>query len=468
MKNNIDMYSVYGISSVVDTNGAVEDYYDLDIPKALVGKEKYHTLRKMSFNSTIASVLFLQRCLMMSASWRVKPATGQSENDEVVLLFRTIMDDMSQSWGTFMNKISMFLLYGWSAAEIVLKRRAPDNSRFPDGKVGIANLRVLPHSKFKRWEVNKSGDLVGMTQQGNIYTDFKDVTIPIEKLLIFNAFCDDDSPEGRSLFTGAYEDWVTYNISQSSLRTGMIRNLVGIPLISIPGEIFERAADPTTEEGRQARRIIEEYKNIGSKINKNDVSSFVIPSDGFRDNGVMNGTKQYDIKLLSLSGQSLVDVNSAQTQLRANMARVVIGDFLQIGTSGRTGSYSLGNTRQEMFARSINAINKNIADNVFNNKLIPLIGRLNLLDTTRLPTIEPEDVNPMDIKTIADALAQLQLAGSEIFPDEVALSQIRDKLGLRGDIRRPEGYVPPYLRDDGSYPSGNGTVSKITDDSQRR
>lgn len=438
---------IEGVSTVLTPDGYVEDICDKEAPAELTGRRKYEALRKMSYNSTIASVLYLQRCLLMGATWKVHPAAGETHDSEYVKFFTSVMDDMSQSWNTFMNKISTFLLYGWSMAEVVLKRRTGENSRYPDGKIGIADLRVLPQCTFKKWNVDSDGNLAGVTQYGNTYNNFKDVSIPADKLLIFNAFMDDDSPEGRSIFLGAYDDWVTYNISQSSIRTAMIRNLVGIPVISIPGKIFEDAQRTDTDEGKRAAQLIEQYKNIGRDINKNNISSFIIPSDGFRDNGVMNNVKQYDVRLLSLNGQSLIDVNTTQSHLRANMARVVIGDFLQIGTAGRTGSYSLGNTRNEMFARSINAINKNIADNVFNKKLIPMLGRLNRMDMTKLPYIAADNVNPLDIKSTTDALAQLQQAGANVFPDDNALLQVRDRLGIDGEIKRPEGYIPPYKRD---------------------
>lgn len=121
------------------------------------------------------------------------------------------MHDMQSSWTDTISEILSFLTYGWSAHEIVYKRRMGRNknprlnSKHDDGLIGWRKLPIRGQDTLYQWEYDSDDELLGMTQ--NPAPSYKLITIPIDKLLLFRTESHKDSPEGRSILRNAYRSW---------------------------------------------------------------------------------------------------------------------------------------------------------------------------------------------------------------------------------------------------------------------
>lgn len=416
--------------------------YD-DVPEDLQPENRNSTYYKMGLNSTISSVLNLYASLLQTIKWSVRKPTDKEVSKDIVDLFKSIIDDMEHPWLEFVEHALSFIQYGWVAFEVVLKKRK-------DGKIGVRKLQYIPQYSKKKWEVNGKGEVIGIVQKGNEFNNFKDVFIPIEKLLMIKNIGIDNSPEGKSILTGAYEDWKTFEISENSLRTTMIKSFVGIPKIEIPSYIIEAANSSkedyrfTEQERELAGRVYRSFFDIATKMRYSPDAGIIIPSDTYKsETGNVSSVKQFDVSLMTMNGQPLVDINSVRTNTEARMARVLQGDFLQMGTSGKTGTYSLGNTRYDMFALAVNVVADKIAT-VINEDLFRILALFNNIDVNNIPVLHHKKVNEMSIKDKIETLAQYMYATGTILPDENIDKALREELDLPLDIKRPDGWKPEW------------------------
>lgn len=433
------------VNNAISQNGFINSdaFYDDDLPTDLQPHKKNSTFYRMGQNSIISSVFNLYSSLLLTIKWSVRKAKSNETPKENIKLFQSIVDDMEHSWLEFVENSLSFMQYGWTAFEIVLKKRK-------DGKIGIRKFQQIPQRTLKNWKVSETGEILGLVQYGNEFNKFQDVFIPIERMILISNNGANGSPEGKSILIGAYQDWLTYEMSEKSIRTTMLRSFVGTPIVKIPEKVIA-AANATegdtrfTKEEKEAAKIAyNSYKDLLKKMQYTQETGFIIPSDTYRnENGSYSSVEKYDISLMSLNGQALVDINSLRTNTEARIARVLLGDFLQMGTSGKTGTYSLGNTRYDMFASAVNVIADKIVTEV-NEKLFPIICLFNNISLEDMPRMHHTKVNEASVKDKIETLAQYMYASGTILPDENIDMAIREALDLPTDIKRPDGWKPQW------------------------
>lgn len=427
-------FTEMGNSGALDLSGMVLNHDD--IPVELTGSMGRHTFSKMARNSTVSATLFAITKLLTRASWRTYPAApGDKEAQEYAEFFESLRGDMEWSWDHFITNLATSIQYGWAAFEIVLKRRVKGfkngrlTSKYNDGKIGIATLGFRPQNTLEQWEFDKTtGRVTGMVQNTTGAAGGKRVTIPAERLLIFTAGQNGDSPEGRSCLTGAYEDWVYLKIINRSESWGIERELSGLPVMYVPGKLIEDASSENPDPNAVA--ALHMYQKLVRDVRLNQQSGVILPSDTFRsDDGNISTVPQYQLTLLSNNGQRQLDVNRAAERKQGNIARCILADFLLMGTSGKTGSYALGTTRYDLFATALDGWNESWAD-VMNRVLIPLIGYYNGFNLEKLPKYKAESVKPVDISTLVDTLMNYTYAGGTILPNSSVDEVVLSKLGI--------------------------------------
>lgn len=455
----IPFASSMAVVDSVTSMGNVKDnsYLYSDIPDALTNENKNMTYYKMSLNSTISSVLNLYSSLLQTIKWSVK--SNENKNKEYVALFSDIIHDMEHPWLEFVEHAMTFLQYGWVAFEIVLKKRA-------DGKIGVQKLQYIPQYTLKKWLVDNKGNVTGLVQQGNEFNQFHDVVIPLDKMLMIKNIGGSNSPEGKSILTGAYEDWLTFELSEKSLRTTLTRSFVGMPIITVPADTLNAANASaecslyTEEEKSVARAAINTYKKMIETMEVSPETGVIMPSDTYRsENGNISNVPCYEMKLMSLNGQPLVDINSVRTNTEARMARVLQGDFLQMGTSSKTGTYSLGSTRYDMFANAVNVVADKIAT-VINEDLFMILGLFNNIEQNKLPRLHHSKVNETSIKEKIETLAQYQYAGGTILPDENIDMTLKKELDFPLETKRPKGWKPEWEKNENENEQNNNPLSQ--------
>lgn len=198
-------FAEIGQTGLARSGGFVQE----EFLRQLQGARGMKVYREMRDNDPIVgAMLFAVEHLARQVSWRVEPGGAGAEDLAAAHLVQSSLHDMSSTWPDTLAEILSMLPFGWAWLEIVYKRREGEQedparrSRFQDGRIGWRKWPLRAQESLLRWEFDAEGGVRAMVQQTP--TDFRAVSIPIEKSLLFRTSVHKGNPEGRSLLRNSY------------------------------------------------------------------------------------------------------------------------------------------------------------------------------------------------------------------------------------------------------------------------
>lgn len=391
----------------------------------LQGKRGIQTYKEMAENDdVVGSILFAIEMLIKGCEWDVQPGGTFSSDKEAADFVWQCMNDMTDTWIDTISEILSMLIYGWSAHEIVYKRRMGRkkdirlNSKYNDGLIGWQKLPIRAQDTLYRWEYDSSDNITGLTQMPP--PDYGIITIPIEKLLLFKTKNRKGNPEGRSILRNAYRSWYFKKRIQEIEGIGIERDLAGLPVMTAPPDMDIWNSDD--QDMVKARFEAERYvKNI-----RRDSMEGVVKPDGWK------------LELLTSGGRRNFDTNTIIERYDTRIAMTVLADFILLGHQG-TGTYNLGTDKSQMFSVAIGAYLDMIAE-VFNNKAIPDLIDMNgdyFRDITDYPKIIHGEIENRNLSELADFVSKTSGAGL-MTPDDMLEGYLRDAAKLP---QKSEDYI---------------------------
>lgn len=417
-----------------DLDGYIRD----DIVPELSGEQGRRVYQKMRADSTVSAIIFAIEMMLRRVKWKCIPADAEDEKAlEYAAFFDSVRKDMYQTWEHFISNCLSMLVYGWSYFEIVAKRRLGENgevpSKFDDGLWGVNKLALREQNSLDKWQLNDIGEVIGMIQQIYYGPNAGTHTIPIKKALHFRAGYWKDSPEGISPLRGAYTPWLLLQGINRAEAYGIERELNGLPVIKIPADVLKASKEGDPD----AAAAVRTYTQIVRDVRLNKQAGVILPSDKYENaDGTLTAHDQYEFSLLSSNGTRAINVQAAAERHQVSIARCVLADFLMLGTSSRSGSQALGQSRFQFFADAADGWNEGIAE-VLNEYLIPRLAKMNGMETALLPRYSAESVSSVDVQVLIDCIEKYCRAGGMLLPDPKIDAEIRDKLGLPlPDIKR--------------------------------
>lgn len=404
-------------------------FYEEFLPE-LQGKRGIEVYREMSENDdVIGSILFTIEMLIKGCEWDTQPAGNTPADEEAADFLWQCMNDMTDTWVDTISEILSMLTYGWSAHEIVYKRRMGRkkdirlNSKYDDGLIGWQKLPIRSQETLHQWEYDESDNLIGLTQIAP--PNYRIITIPAEKLLLFRTKSRKGNPEGRSILRNAYRSWYFKKRIQEIEGIGIERDLAGLPVMTAPEDDDIWSDDPVMIKNRlEAERLV---KNI----RRDSMEGIVMPQG-------------WKLELLTSGGKRNFDTNAIINRYDTRMAMTVLADFLMLGHSN-TGAYSLSMDKTQMFAVAIGTY-LDIISEVFNNKAVPDLIDMNgerFKGITDYPKIIHSEIENRNLGELADVIQKLSGAGF-LSPDNQIEDYLRDtiKMPQRNDDE-PKGGVKP-------------------------
>lgn len=448
MANNFGMQE-YGRLGQRRWGGA---FYE-EFLRELQGRRGMEVYREMSDNDdVIGAILYAIELMIRRVDWDVQPG-GPAEADKAAADFvRECMDDMSDTWTDTISEILSFLTYGWSAHEIVYKRRCgisrnPQlNSKYTDGLVAWQKLPIRAQESLYQWEYDNRDNLIALTQMPP--PDYELITIPAEKLLFFRTKSRKGNPEGRSVLRNAYRDWYFKRRIQEIEGIGIERDLAGFPTLTAPpGMNIWDTDDP------EMNTIRSNAQNIVTNIRRDSLEGIVMP-DGWK------------LELLSTGGERQFDTNKIIERYDTRIAMTVLADFILLGHQ-QVGSFALSSDKTHLFAMAICAYLDIICE-TFNNKAIPQLLAMNgdhFAGITDFPQLTHGDVEDVDIGKLGDFVSKMTAAGV-IIPDEGVEDYLREAAGMPerlddyqaapGADRNPDRIRRPAKGKNGNLDDDNG------------
>lgn len=391
-------------------------FYDEFLPN-LQGLRGVRAYQEMSENDdVIGAVLFGIKMLIRQVDWLVQPASDNEVDKEAATFVSSCMHDMQSSWTDTISEILSFLTYGWSAHEIVYKRRMGRNknpilnSKHDDGLIGWRKLPIRGQDTLYQWEYDENDELIGLTQ--NPAPSYKLITIPIDKLLLFRTESRKDNPEGRSILRNSYRSYVFKKRIQEIEGIGIERDLAGFPVLIAPEDV--NVWDTQNPEMVRLKAACDQFiKNI----RRDSMEGIVIPAG-------------WKLELLTSGSRRNFDTGAIIDRYDTRIAMTVLADFVLLGHQ-KTGSYSLASDKTELFILAIGTYLDSICE-VFNNKAIP-----QLIDTngsafdgiTDYPRLYHGDIETQDITALAGYIKEMTGIGV-LTPDEALEDYVRRQASL--------------------------------------
>lgn len=410
--------------------------------KDLQGRKGIAVYQEMSENDDIVgAILFSIEMLIRQAVWDVQAGGTTPADEEAKDFILSCLDDMSETWSDTISEILSFLTYGWSAHEIVYKRRCGKradprlNSKYTDGLIGWQKLPIRSQDTLYEWLYDNNDNITGLVQ--NPPPDFGLIEIPAEKLLLFKTKSRKGNPEGRSILRNAYRDWYFKRRIQEIEGIGIERDLAGFPTLTAPeGMNIWDDEDPDMVAIRVAA------EQIVQNIRRDSLEGIVLP-EGWK------------LELLSTGGRRQFDTSAIIERYDTRIAMTVLADFILIGHQS-VGSFALSSDKTKMFSMAIGSYLDIICE-VFNNKAIPALIDMNgehFKGITDYPQLIHGDVEDANLEKLGNYISQMVNCGA-LIPDESVEDFVRDAAGMPERIGEWEEPEDTSASDGGVDENGN-------------
>lgn len=374
----------------------------------LTGWKGVAIFKEMQYNDpVVAAVLFAINMLCRQCDFHVEAASQDNDDQEAADFMESCIADMSQSWADTLVEILSMIPYGYSAHEIVYKRRCGDSldpsmrSQYTDGRIGWRKFPIRSQDTIYRWQFDDHGGIQGVEQLAPPH--YYHVTIPVEKLLLFRTTTEKNNPEGRSALRGAYRPWYMKKNIENIEAIGIERDLAGLPMAFVPPEILSANAN------NQQKQILQSIKDITINVRRNEQEGLVFPMDYDQ-----NGKLRYDFKLLTTGGSRQFDTDKVINRYDQRIAMTLLADFILLGQS-KAGNRSIVETRTDLFAWAIGAFLDIVCD-VINRYAVPRLFALNDFRIAKYPQLTHGGVGTVDLAALGQYVTQLSGSGLPLFP----------------------------------------------------
>jgi hypothetical protein len=403
---------------------------NIEKDRRLVGQNRYKTASDILANvSIVAAGLRFFLNLAAVPIWSVKPAEDLGEgksSDEAKRLaefVQDILDDLDTSWSRIVRRSGMYRFHGFGVQEWTAKRRE-------DGLIGIADVEQRPQHTIERWELADDGTIVGMWQRWPQNGQLLFLPRPKVVYLVDDTFT--DSPEGLGLFRHLVEPAERLRRYLKMEGLGYERDMRGLPVGKAPlDELRQRVANGTLAKA-DAEKAVAGLENFLKLQVKEEDSALLLDSAMFREPNAdgfnLQGDK-WDMKLLTAGASGFADMAKAIDRLTHDMARIIGVESLMLGGQGGGGSRAMSEDKSRNLYLSVDATVKDIAEG-FRRDMIGAVWVLNGLPPKLMPKLHTEDVAFKDVAVVAKALADMATAGAILSPDDPAINDVRDLLGL--------------------------------------
>lgn len=380
-----------GYAGAEHYGGYLHEEWDPDL-RGLRGVKIFDEMRRN--DPTVAVGLRLIKWMLGKVVWSVEKGGETPADEEAALFVESCRDDCSHTWSKLIRDALTCLDFGFAWLEVVFKQRngpkGEPPSRYDDGRIGWRKISLIPHNTLSRWDIDEHGGIRAMVQQPSVFGYAGEVTIPIEKSILFRLDDERNNPEGLSLLRAAYLPWYLKKNLQEIEAIGMERDLTGVLIINMP-------VNATADDRNKARELLEQYK-------ADDMTGFIAPTFGPGEH------ERWRFEIIASPGSKSIDTDKIIQRYQVEIARTFLAQFLMLGQAA-IGSFALSKDQSNIFEVALGAILQNLEETM-NRFMVPMLFRLNDFGKlTALPQLKPGKISRGDVEKFALALKALTEAG---------------------------------------------------------
>jgi hypothetical protein len=427
----------------------------------LQGTERYRTFSELLADISIVAAgtrYFLN--LVARSAWTLEPSDDDTDGKYAELAEEMLTDDPRSSWHRIVRRAAMYRFYGFSTQEWTARRR-------DDGIITLADVAPRAQLTIERWDVDARGDVLGVIQRSP--QDGSEIYLPRQKLLYVVDDTLSDSPEGLGLFRHLVSPARRLRRYEQLEGWGYEGDLRGTPVARLPyREIRARVQDGRMTAADAAAALGPVNQFLSNHV-KSPQLGLALDSETYQtadDKETPTAQRKWDIDLLKAGTTSLSDVGPAIERLNREMARILGVESLLLGS---TGSQALSRDKTNNLYLMADSCLGEVRGSV-DDDLLWTLWQLNGWDPKFMPKPKTEAVRFNDVEQIAAALRDMAMAGAVLDPDDPAIGEIRDLLGLS----RPLASMSIDLEDDArlngagsNTPEGAGDEDEVPGDETR-
>jgi len=399
-----------GRSGLEQYGGQIYDEWLLDLRGTRAAKV-YQEMRDN--DATVGALLYAIESLVLQAPRSFEPADDSDEAHGWADLLDNCSMDMTHTFDEFIVEVLSMLPFGYAPFEPVYKVR-------DDGRWGWREIPIRSQLSTIGWTFDDDEErLTGYVQQPA--PSFKQITIPINRLLLFRHRAHKDNPEGRSLLRNAYRSWKFLKLIQEYEGIGVERDATGIPVQEMPIEYIDAMNNAAAPGNLRSAAIA--MRDNTTAIRRGAREGLVTVSEIDRD-GKPTGFK---LRPFMSGGSRQYNTGAIIERYEKRIAMSVMAEFLFVGM-GQAGSFALASEKTAMFSMAVGATLRNI-EATFNRVAVARLCDLNQCPKDLRPSFRFGDVEQRGLAEVASALAPLIQSGA-ITPDQDLESELRTLGGL--------------------------------------
>jgi len=412
----------------------------------LVGTERYRTASDILSNISIVAAgvrYFLN--LLARPEWKVD-GDDDDESKESAEWLEEIMNDMETPWARMIRRSGMYRFHGFGIQEWVAKKR-------DDGKIGIKDIESRPQHTIQRWQVDDKGTVTGVWQTSP--QTGQEIGLSRNKIIYLLDDTLTDSPEGMGWFRHLVDPAERLKVYLQLEGYGFQRDLNGTPIGRAPLSQINKMVQQKKITQAQADTLIDGMRSFVQMQAKSPDTGMVIDSQPFEsmtaDGFSVSAVPQWGLELLQQTAGALPQMGEAISRLTYDMARIIGVEGLLAGSEGE-GSLALSKDKSKNIYLTVNSTLHDMAAQ-FSKDLLDPLWALNGLPAEKKPRFTTEDVSFKDVEQISAVLRDMATAGAVLQPDDPAIDDVRDLMGisrapeiapeLRGMMQRQAAGLPP-------------------------
>ena len=366
----------------------------------LIGVRAIQTYDRMrKGDASVRASLRVIKAPLLAGQWYFEPASDSDEDRMVADFITWAWDHMSRTGTQVLWEALLMLDFGYYAFEKVFKLDA--------WRPGHDRAREKDVITWKKWgprhPLNTSGWVfdghggVQAIKQNSDPSGFKEVTIPIEKMVIFTNDEEAGNPEGISILRSAYQNWY---YKQNLYKVDAIqkeRHGIGIPSTELP-------QNATANDKKLAREMVRNLRT-------NEKAGIVRPFG-------------WVIDFIEPKGNQVDVLASAQHHDQMIMANV-LATFL----SNTRGTGVDSTAQEDIFIKSIHYVADLVCATI-NKWAIPELVNLNFDGVSEYPQMRVRRIGDLtDLRAFSVALRNF-VESNVVTPDSNLEEWLRDYTDL--------------------------------------
>ena len=389
----------------------------------LSASQNYTSYSDMISNTAIvaAGVRFMLN-MVSKAGWHAEPADESSEAEEKAELVTDMMHDMLTPWHRVVRRTAMYCMWGFSIQEWTAKIRE-------DGVVGLLDVEPRAQKTIEKWDIDTVGRVLGVVQRNP--QNGLEIYLPREKIVYAVDDTLNDSPEGLGLFRNLIK--LSQKLERFELLEawGFETDLRGMPVARGPFTEMEKMITNGTLTRAQATALQQPMLDFIASHNRNPELGMLLDSATYStadERNAPSAVRQWDVEILQGDPQGQQEVAAAIERINREMARVLGVEQMLLGGDS-TGSFALAKDKSQSLGLIIDSCLQSVRETMEKDLLTP-IWLLNGWDPKLKPKFVIEKVQYREIEQVVGALETLARAGAVLAPDDPAINEIRELIGL--------------------------------------